>query len=73
MSLEENSKTTLERLRRAAGLGIKVSAIYTAGKLSPNRIKSLVANFENCRYTKILTDHESEVINAELDKIKDAL
>jgi len=66
---KDKAQTTIERLRKAAGLGIKVSAIYGKAELSPFRIKSIIAD-ASYKAGKSLTDEEADAINAVLDEIK---
>lgn len=66
---EDKAAATIERLRKAAGLGIKVSAIYGKAELSPFRIKSIIAD-ASYKAGKSLTDEEADAINAVLDGIK---
>lgn len=72
MTQEDKSKAAIERLRKAAELGIKVSAIYGKAELSPFRIKSIVSDAAY-RAGKELTEEEADAINAELDRIKSQL
>lgn len=65
----DKTAATIERLRKAAGLGIKVSAIYGKAELSPFRIKSIIAD-ASYKAGKSLTDAEADAINAVLDEIK---
>lgn len=69
---KDKAQTTIERLRKAAGLGIKVSAIYGKAELSPFRIKSIIAD-ASYKAGKSLTDEEADAINAVLDEIKGEL
>ncbi len=66
---KDKAQATIERLRKAAGLGIKVSAIYGKAELSPFRIKSIIAD-ASYKAGKSLTDEEADAINAVLDEIK---
>ena len=66
---KDKAQATIERLRKAAGLGIKVSAIYGKAELSPFRIKSIIAD-ASYKAGKSLTDEEADAINAVLDGIK---
>lgn len=66
---KDKAAATIERLRKAAGLGIKVSAIYGKAELSPFRIKSIIAD-ASYKAGKSLTDEEADAINAVLDGIK---
>lgn len=66
---KDKAQATIERLRKAAGLGIKVSAIYCKAELSPFRIKSIIAD-ASYKAGKSLTDEEADAINAVLDEIK---
>jgi hypothetical protein len=66
---KDKAAETIERLRKAAGLGIKVSAIYGKAELSPFRIKSIIAD-ASYKAGKSLTDEEADAINAVLDGIK---
>lgn len=66
---KDKAAATIERLRKAAGLGIKVSAIYGKAELSPFRIKSIIAD-SSYKAGKSLTDEEADAINAVLDGIK---
>lgn len=72
MTQADKSKAAIERLRKAAELGIKVSAIYGKAELSPFRIKSIVSDADY-RAGKELTEEEADAINAELDRIKSQL
>lgn len=65
----DKTAATIKRLRKAAGLGIKVSAIYGKAELSPFRIKSIIAD-ASYKAGKSLTDEEADAINAVLDEIK---
>lgn len=67
-----NHHETVERLRKAAGLGIKISTIYKAANLSPFRIKCIVSDADYGS-GKPLTESEAEAINAALDGIKSEL
>jgi hypothetical protein len=69
---KDKAQATIERLRKAAGLGIKVSAIYGKAELSPFRIKSIIAD-ASYKAGKSLTDEEADAINAVLDEIKGEL
>lgn len=66
---KDKAQATIERLRKAASLGIKVSAIYGKAELSPFRIKSIIAD-ASYKAGKSLTDEEADAINAVLDEIK---
>lgn len=66
---KDKTQATIERLRKAAGLGIKVSAIYGKAELSPFRIKSIISD-ATYKAGKSLTDEEADAINAVLDEIK---
>lgn len=66
---KDKAAATIERLRKAAVLGIKVSAIYGKAELSPFRIKSIISD-ASYKAGKKLTDEEADAINAVLDGIK---
>lgn len=67
---KDKAAATIERLRKAAVLGIKVSAVYGKAQLSPFRIKTILLGYKN---GKPLTEDESNAINAVLDSIKEDL
>lgn len=69
MNHSDKAHQTVERLRKAAGLGVKVSAIYGKAELSPFRIKSIISD-ASYKAGKKLTDEEADAINAVLDGIK---
>ena len=69
---KSKAEAALERLRNAAGLGIKVSAIYGKAELSPFRIKSIISD-ASYKAGKSLTDEEADAINSVLDEIKAGL
>lgn len=69
MNHSDKAHQTVERLRKAAALGVKVSAIYGKAALSPFRIKSIISD-ASYKAGKKLTDEEADAINAVLDGIK---
>lgn len=78
MTSKNKAQDTLERLRNASAIGIKVSAVYNKANLSPFRIKSLVSGAKyftgnSPKTSKPLTDAEADAINAVLDEIKAGL
>lgn len=78
MTDKNKAQDALERLRNAAAMGIKVSAVYSKAQLSPFRIKSLVSGAQyftgnSPKTSKPLTDAEADAINAVLDGIKAGL
>lgn len=72
MTDSNKQNEALQRLRNAASLGIKVSAVYGKANLSPFRIKSIISDASYSR-GKSLTDEEADAINAVLDDIKGSL
>jgi hypothetical protein len=69
---EDKNDATIERLRRAVKLGIKVSHIYTGTDLSPWRMRCIAGNLKH-EYNRKLSDDEAKVINDFLDKVKQEL
>lgn len=74
MSNTERHAETVERLQRAADMGLKVSYIIKTAKLSKFRINCIISELPYARTkTKGLTDEEAKAINDSLDFIKDSL
>ncbi len=74
MSNTERHAETVERLQRAADMGLKVSNIIKTAKLSKCRINCIISELPYARTkTKGLTDEEAQAINDRLDFIKSSL
>lgn len=77
MTDTNKSQQTIERLRKAALLGVKISTVYSAANVSEFRIRNLLATemyYAHRKPTKQgLTEEEADAINAVLDGIKSEL
>lgn len=78
--MNNDTKKVIERLKNAAGMGVKVSAVYKAAEVSPFRIKMFMAGTPYYEAIKPrvdgganLTEKEVTSINAVLDDIKKSL
>lgn len=77
-TMEERKAKTIERVKAAAKMGIKVSYIISRANLSKFRINCIVSDkpeaydFTNTR-ERGLTDEEDSALNAVLDDIKKSL
>lgn len=74
MTDKNKSQRTIERLRKAASLGVKISAVHSAANVSEFRIRNLLATEPHYAHRKPtkqgLTEEEADAINAVLDGIK---
>jgi len=88
MTIENKADQTIERLRRATELGVKLSYIYREAKLSAFRVTTMLNTgtysitytrkksgevVDTKRKMKPLTDQEMTSINSVLDDIKNKL
>ena len=74
MSNTDRHAETVERLQRAADMGLKVSHFIKTAKLSKFRINCIISELPYARTkTKGLTDEEAKAINDRLDFIKSSL